>query len=123
LESLNDVARLHSLVTVVDCSTFLEHLDSIQNLEQIGMATGTEDTRPLAFLLAEQVQFANKILVNKTDLVTAEQAGKVEGLLRRLNPGAEIQRTQQSVTDVPTLLTHQAYDEVRAAALVAAAAW
>ena len=111
LQSLNDVAHLHSLVTVVDCSTFMTHLDSITNLEQLGMATGKDDTRPLAFLLAEQVQFANKILVNKTDLVTPEEAGKVEALLRRLNPSAEIERTQNSVIDVPTLLTHREYDE------------
>lgn len=111
LQSLNDVAHLHSLVTVVDCSTFLTHLDSITNLEQLGMATGKDDSRPLAFLLAEQVQFANKILVNKTDLVTPEEAGKVEALLHRLNPSAEIERTQNSVIDVPTLLAHREYDE------------
>lgn len=111
LQSLNDVAHLHSLVTVVDCSTFMTHLDSITNLEQLGMATGKDDTRPLAFLLAEQVQFANKILVNKTDLVTPEEAGKVEALLRRLNPSAEIERTQNSIIDVPTLLAHREYDE------------
>jgi len=111
LQSLNDVAHLHSLVTVVACSSFMTHLDSITNLEQLGMATGKDDTRPLAFLLAEQVQFANKILVNKTDLVTPEEAGKVEALLRRLNPSAEIERTQNSVIDVPTLLTHREYDE------------
>jgi G3E family GTPase len=89
----------------------MTHLDSITNLEQLGMATGKDDTRPLAFLLAEQVQFANKILVNKTDLVTPEEAGKVEALLRRLNPSAEIERTQNSIIDVPTLLAHREYDE------------
>ena len=119
LSSLNDVARLHSLVTVVDCSTFMMHLDSLETLEQLGMGTSKEDTRPLAFLLAEQVQFANKILVNKTDLVTPENANKVEGLLRRLNPSADIERTRNSVIDVPTLLTNQAYDEVRATCPVA----
>ena len=62
---------------MVDCSTFLTHLDSITNLEQLGMATGKDDTRPLAFLLAEQVQFANRILVNKTDLVSPEEVNKV----------------------------------------------
>jgi G3E family GTPase len=67
-------------VTVVDCSTFLTHLDSITNLEQLGMATGKDDTRPLAFLLAEQVQFANRILVNKTDLVSPEEVNKVRKL-------------------------------------------
>ena len=113
LTSLNDVAHLHSLVTVVDSSTFLEHLDSIQNLEQLGMSTGADDTRPLAFLLAEQVQFANKVLVNKVDLVSPEAAAKIGGLLRTLNPTAEIQQTKHSVIDVRELLTKQCYNEVR----------
>ena len=114
LQSLSDAAYLHSLVTVVDSSTFLAHLSSIENLEQLGMATGKDDTRPLAFLLAEQVQFANKVLLNKMDLVSPEEASKIEALLRRLNPTAEIQRTQNSVIDVPALLAKQLYDEVSA---------
>ena len=55
LESLQDAAHLHSLVTVVDCATFLEHLHSIQNLHELGMASIPGDTRPLSFLLMEQV--------------------------------------------------------------------
>lgn len=111
LRSLNEVARLHSLVTVVDCSTFLTHLDSPSTLEQLSMGSSEEDTRPLAFLLAEQVQFANKILVNKTDLATPEETKKVEGLLRHLNPTADIERTRKSAIDVPTLLSNQVYTE------------
>ena len=91
LRSLNDVAHLHALVTVADCSTFLAHLASLDDLKDLGMGTSPEDARPLAFLLAEQVQFADTVLVNKTDLVTPAEAGKVEGLLRRLNPHAELQ--------------------------------
>ena len=112
LSSLNDVAHLHSLVTVVDCSTFLAHLESLENLTELGMATREGDTRPLAFLLAEQVQFANLILVNKTDLVTPEEAKKVESLLRHLNPNAEIRPTQKSeIKDVASFLDQRSYDE------------
>lgn len=71
--------------------------DSASTLEQLSMGSSEEDTRPLAFLLAEQVQFANKILVNKTDLVSPNETKKVESLLRHLNPSAEIERTQNSV--------------------------
>lgn len=69
-------------------------------------------SRPLAFLLAEQVQFANKVLVNKIDLVTPEEASKIEALLRQLNPTAEILQTRSSIIDVPVLLNKPAYDEV-----------
>jgi G3E family GTPase len=112
LRSLNDVAHLHSLVTVVDCSTFLQHLDSLENLNELGLGTAKDDTRPLAFLLAEQVQFASVVLVNKTDLVTPLQANRVERLLRHLNPYADIRQTRDSVIDVPVLLANRSYDEV-----------
>jgi G3E family GTPase len=111
LHSLNDIAHLHSLVTVVDCSTFLTHLDSVENLKQLGMSATEGDARPLAFLLAEQVQFANLLLVNKIDLVKPEQVQKVEGLLHHLNPSADIQRTQDSAIDVPTFLARRTYNE------------
>ena len=71
--------------------------DSVSTLEQLSMGASEEDTRPLAFLLAEQVQVANKILVNKTDLVSPEVTKKVEALLKHLNPTADIERTQNSV--------------------------
>jgi G3E family GTPase len=112
LRSLNDVAHLHSLVTVVDCSTFLSHLDSLENLSDLGLGSGKDDARPLAFLLAEQVQFASVILVNKTDLVTPREASRVERLLRHLNPFADIRQTLNSVVDVPVLLANRTYDEV-----------
>ena len=111
LRSLNDIAHLHSLVTVVDASTFLTHLDSVENLKQLGMSATEGDARPLAFLLAEQVQFANLLVVNKTDLVTEGQISKVESLLRYLNPTADIQRTQDSAIDVPTFLARRTYNE------------
>ena len=59
LSSLNDVAHLNSLVTVVDCAMFLEHLNSIENLSELGMSASSTDVRPLAFLLVEQVTWAH----------------------------------------------------------------
>eukprot|EP00009_Paramoeba_aestuarina_P004776 CAMPEP_0201508460 /NCGR_PEP_ID=MMETSP0161_2-20130828/1827_1 /ASSEMBLY_ACC=CAM_ASM_000251 /TAXON_ID=180227 /ORGANISM="Neoparamoeba aestuarina, Strain SoJaBio B1-5/56/2" /LENGTH=433 /DNA_ID=CAMNT_0047903135 /DNA_START=283 /DNA_END=1584 /DNA_ORIENTATION=- len=112
LSTLNDIAHLHSLVTVVDCSTFLDHLESLENLTQLGMATREGDTRPLAFLLAEQVQFANLILLNKTDLVSEKEVKKIKSLLSHLNPTAEIVPTQQSqLDDVEQFLSNRSYDE------------
>eukprot|EP00501_MAST-03F_sp_TOSAG23-6_P001385 GSMAST32.ASY1.ANO1.1440.1 assembled CDS len=96
--SLNDTARLHSLVTVVDCSTFLDHLESKENLKKLGMS-------------ATKIQFANHILLNKIDLVTKEHVKKVEILLRYLNPTATIQKTKQSSINVTQLLNVQSYDE------------
>lgn len=111
MHSLNDVAHLHSLVTVVDCAVFIAHLNSMENIKELGLATGPDDTRPLAFLLVEQVQFANMIVVNKTDLVSKEELFKVERLLQYLNPGATLIRTVNSVVPVPELLSKRTYDE------------
>lgn len=111
LNSLQDVCHLHSLVTVVDCGTFLNHLKSIKNIQELGMSTDSRDARPLSYLLVEQVQFANTILVNKTDLVSTDECQKVEQLIRYLNPSAKLVRTQQSALDVPALLQDRQYDE------------
>ena len=112
LSSLNDVVHLHSLVTVVDCSTFLDHLDSLENLSTLQMATHEADTRPLAFLLADQVQFASVLVLNKVDIVSPEQADKVADLLRHLNPHATIVRTSMSeIEDVDAFLENRSYDE------------
>lgn len=46
-------------------------------------------------LLVEQVEFADVLVVNKTDLVTAQQAGQVAELLRRLNPGAKVRQRRR----------------------------
>lgn len=111
LNSLQDAAHLHSLVTVVDCMTFLERLSSIVNLQELGMASTPGDARPLAYLLMEQVQFANFLLLNKTDLVTPAERQKVQKLLCLLNPSATVFATQHSAIDVPALLSRQQYDE------------
>ena len=111
LDSLSDIAHLHSLVTVVDASTFLTYLDSTDDLEELNMGAAEGDARPLSFLLAEQVQFANLLLVNKTDLASAETLGNVESLLRYLNPSAAIERTRNSAINVPSFLNNRSYDE------------
>jgi len=113
LDSLQDAAHLHSLVTVVDCATFLPHLKSLETLDQMEMNASPDDKRPLAFLLMEQVQFANTILVNKTDLVTDGEGERIKKFLNLMNPSATILTTQYSAIDVPELLSNRQYDEAQ----------
>lgn len=113
LDSLADAAHLHSLVTVVDCATFLDHLHSIQDLQELGMASMPGDVRPLSQLLLEQVQFANLLLLNKTDLVSDSEREKVEQFLALLNPSASIIPTQNSTIDANALLSERQYDEAQ----------
>ena len=97
--SLGDVARLDTMVTVVDSASFLRDYNEAEGLNERGESLGEDDHRTVTDLLIEQVEFADVILLNKQDLVTAEQAHEVEGIIKALNPGAKVVRTTQG--DVP----------------------
>jgi G3E family GTPase len=88
--SLSDIARLDTMVTVVDAAAFLADYGSADSLRARGQATGEEDTRLLVDLLVEQVEFADVIVVNKADRVTPEEMGRLAGILATFNPRAEI---------------------------------
>ncbi len=90
--SLAELARLDTMVTVVDASTFGRELREAEALRARGMAAGEEDDRTVADLLVEQVEFADVIVVGKTDLVPADEGDWVEAAVRGLNPGARVIR-------------------------------
>ncbi|MBU8545205.1 MULTISPECIES: zinc metallochaperone GTPase ZigA [Roseomonadaceae] len=88
--SLSDVARLDTMVTVVDAQAWLRDYASADSLAKRGQATGEEDTRLLVDLLVEQVEFADVLVLNKADLVSEEDLGRLSALLATFNPRAEI---------------------------------
>ncbi|MGC1480961.1 MAG: GTP-binding protein [Chthoniobacterales bacterium] len=71
--SLETITRLDTMVTVVDAANFLEQFEGSDSLLDRDVALGEEDERTIADLFADQVEFADVIVINKTDLVTAEQ--------------------------------------------------
>jgi G3E family GTPase len=73
--SLSDVAALDTMVTVVDAVNFLKDFDEAKYLQETGESLGDEDERSVADLLVDQVEFADRILVTKTDLATAATNG------------------------------------------------
>ena len=87
---LKEVARLDTMVTVVDASTFLSELQAARDLAEIGETAGPDDERNLADLLIDQVELANVLVLNKADLISEEQLGQLGELLLRLNPGARL---------------------------------
>ncbi len=89
-KSLSKVARLDTMVTVVDARAFIEDYSSADFLHQRGQTAGPEDTRTVVDLLVEQVEFADVIVVNKADLVSPEELGFLQTMLRRLNAKARI---------------------------------
>ena len=112
--SLSDVARLDTMVTVVDASTFLVELARGEALTDRGLAAAEGDHRSIADLLVDQVEFADVLLVSKTDLVSERAASTVETTLRRLNPRARLMRTVAGVVELGAVLDTGLYDPVAA---------
>ncbi len=88
--SLADIARLDTMLTVVDAATWLDEYANQQTLLERGMAVADDDGRTLADLLVEQVEFANVILINKTDLASADELAQLKSYLHRFNPDAVV---------------------------------
>ncbi|MDO8183966.1 zinc metallochaperone GTPase ZigA [Conexibacter sp. JD483] len=91
--SLSDVARLDTMVTVVDAHNFLADWRTFEFLRERGEAAGPQDERTVVDLLSDQVEFADVIVVNKSDLVSAEERAQLAAALRALNHRAEIVET------------------------------
>ncbi len=88
--SLSDVARLDTLVTVVDAVNFSVDLDRADSLQARGESLGEEDARTVSDLLIDQVEFADVIIINKIDLISSAERERLEHALRQLNRHAEI---------------------------------
>jgi G3E family GTPase len=86
--SLSDVARLDTMVTVVDAFNFLRDYGSSDALAERGIAASEEDDRTLVELLIEQIEFCDVLVVNKADLVSAEDLTRLQRILARINPRA-----------------------------------
>ena len=102
--SLGDVASLHNLVTVVDAAAIFEELGSVDTLAERGWQAGDGDERCVAHLLCEQIEFADVLLVNKADLLGDVELGAVERLLHKVNPTAEVIRSEHSRVEPARLL-------------------
>jgi G3E family GTPase len=88
--SLSSVARLDTMVTVVDAVNFPQMMGEAQDLKEKGLEIGDEDERNIADLLIDQVEFCNVIVLSKTDLIDKAAADTLRATLKRLNPKAEI---------------------------------
>jgi G3E family GTPase len=108
--SLSQVAKLDTLVTVVDACTFLPELARGEALIDRNLAAADDDARSISDLLVDQVEFADVLLLNKTDLVSQETCAAVETVLRRLNPSAKIVRTSHGVVGLGTVLATGLFD-------------
>jgi G3E family GTPase len=112
---LGDVARLDTMVTVVDAGAFLDDLGSIEAIADRGESLGPDDERTVVDLLVDQVEFADVILINKLDLVDAGRRTRVEAVVRSLNPSARLVGIRHGRVDVADVLGTDRFDFDRAA--------
>jgi G3E family GTPase len=89
-ECLGDVARLDTMVTVVDAAQLLANYTSPDFLRDRGQAVGPEDSRALVALLADQIEFADVVVLNKLDVATPAQVAAAYTLVRSLNARAAV---------------------------------
>jgi G3E family GTPase len=114
--SLSDLARLDTMVTVVDAKNFLADWRSEDELRAREVALGEGDERTVADLLVEQVEFADVLVVSKADLVAPGDVARLEAMLRHLNPGASVVRADRGRVPLGAVLGTGRFDFERAAA-------
>lgn len=88
--SLSDIATLDTMVTVVDAVNFLKDYNTAKSIKDAGESLGEDDERNVADLLVDQVEFADLLLISKTDLVSDAELNELKAILRSLNSLAEI---------------------------------
>ena len=99
-QSLSDVSRLDTMVTVVDAANLIKNYSSKDFLKDKGEIAGEEDERTLVDLLVEQIEFANVIILNKIDLISKEQLNTVKAIIRGLNVKAKILEASHSKVEM-----------------------
>jgi G3E family GTPase len=110
LLDLHDISRLDTMVTVVDAFNFFKDFGSADTIVDRQMTDDEEDRRTIVNLLVDQVEFANVIVLNKTDLVAEEHLKLLEGVIIKLNPDARIIRTNHGQIDPKTILNTHLFD-------------
>ena len=114
-QSLNDIARLDTMVTVVDGLNFLLDFQAAESLASRGETLGEDDERSITDLLIEQIEFADVILISKIDLISRCDREELIAILERLNAQAEIIPMVMGEVSLTKILNTGRFDFERAA--------
>jgi G3E family GTPase len=114
--SLSAFARLDTMVSVIDARAFLQDFGSVDLLLDRGQVAGDGDERTLADLLIDQIEFADVLVINKADLVAAEEIELLRSLLASLNREAEILVAEHGQVPLDRILDTGRFDFDRASA-------
>lgn len=107
---LSKFSYIDTLVTVVDCFNFFKDFGTNELLIDRKLTDIDGDYRTIVNLLTDQIEFANVIVLNKTDLIDAPSLGLLQAAIKKLNPGAKIIATSFSKVDPNELLNTQLFD-------------
>ena len=113
-ESLSDVARLDTMVTVVDAINLLRDFASHDFLADRGESLGEGDQRSLVNLLTDQIEFADVIVLNKITDAGPERADAARKIIRALNPDAQLIETDRSRVNAEAIFDTGLFDFDRA---------
>lgn len=114
-QSLADIARLDTMVTVVDGVNFLLDYQAAESLASRGETLGEEDERSITDLLIEQIEFADVILISKIDLISSHEREELMAILERLNAQAQIIPMVMGEVPLDKILNTGRFDFERAA--------
>lgn len=110
---LGDIARLDTMVTVVDAVNFGKDFLSVDDVQRRGMAADREDHRSIVSLLTDQVEFADVIVISKCDVATRSQVETLKAILKRLNPDALVLESTNGNVPMRALLNTGLYSEAK----------
>jgi len=113
--SLNESARLDTMVTVVDACNFLRDYSSRDSLQARGESLGEQDARSVVDLLIEQIEFCDVIVLNKIDLIDDAERERLMAILHRLNPRARIEIAEFGQVPLDRVLNTGLFDFAAAA--------
>ena len=109
-ESLSDVSRLDTMVTVVDAVNLLNDYSSHDFLSDRGETLGEEDDRTLVNLLVEQIEFADVVILNKVTDAGQDRTDAARKIIRSLNADAKIMETDHSDVAAGEILNTGIFD-------------
>lgn len=112
---LADLAPIDTMVTLVDASQFLSMIRKGTPIAEADRGATTEDDRTVADLLTDQVEFADLILITKSDLVDADKLHATERMVHAMNPRARVEVVTSGDIAAAKVLDAHLYDEATAA--------
>ena len=107
---LSKFSYIDTMVTVVDCFNFFNDFGTNELLVDRKLTDMEGDYRTIVNLLTDQIEFANVIILNKTDLVDEKTVGLLKASIQKLNPGAKIIKSNFSKVDPKEILNTKLFD-------------